>query len=170
MKKLLLLTVLFIASLSVYAQDAPEAEAPKDGWYKAGNISLLFSQAAFNHEWTGGGTNNYAAGLVLAYDANLKSGKYIWDNRIMADYGITKTADQDFTRKTTDRLELNSIGGKQIKESLWFLSAFANLRTQITSGYMYFENAAGEQDRFETTKFFSPGYAQGGPGLLWEKK
>lgn len=169
MKKLLLLTILFITSLAVYAQDTPEAEAPKDGWHKAGNISLLFSQAAFNHEWTGGGTNNYAAGLTLSYDANLKRGKLIWDNRIMADYGITKTADQDFTRKTTDRLELNSLGGKQINESLWYLSAFANLRTQITSGYMYFENAAGEQDRLETTKFFSPGYAQGGPGLLWKK-
>jgi len=169
MKKLFLFTALFIAPFIMKAQDATEEEAPKDGWHKAGNISLLFSQAAFNHEWTGGGTNNYAAGLVLSYDANLKRGKLIWDNRIMADYGITKTAEQDFTRKTTDRLELNSLAGKQIKESLWYMSAFANIKTQITSGYEYFENTDGEQDRVETTKFFSPGYGQGGPGLLWKK-
>jgi hypothetical protein len=169
MKKNLILAVLFMIPFAIFAQDAEEAEAPKDGWHKAGNISLLFSQAAFNHEWTGGGTNNYAAGLVLSYDANLKRGKLIWDNRIMADYGITKTAEQDFTRKTTDRLELNSIGGKQIKESLWYFSAFANLKTQITSGYKHFENIMGEQDRLETTKFFSPGYVQGGPGMLWKK-
>ena len=170
MKKLLLLTVLFIASLSVYAQDAPEAEAPKDGWYKAGNISLLFSQAAFNHEWTGGGTSNYAAGLALSYDMNLKQGKFIWDNRIMADYGITKTRDQEYTRKTNDRLELTSLAGKQIAESLWYLSAFINFKTQFASGYLYSNDPITNAEvRTETTKFLSPGYIQGGPGLLWKK-
>ena len=169
MKKLLLLTALFVAPLSAFAQDAKEEEGPKDGWHKAGNISLLFSQAAFNHEWTGGGTNNYAANLGLAYDFNYKKEKFVWDNRIMADYGITKTGGQDFTRKTNDRLEFNSLAGKRIKESLWYASAFFNFKTQFTSGYTYFENMAGEQDRTEKTKFLSPGYFQGGPGLLWKK-
>ena len=170
MKKLLLLTVLFIVSLSVYAQDAPEVEAPKDGWHKAGNISLIFSQAAFNHEWTGGGTSNYAAGLALSYDMNLKQGKIVWDNRIMADYGITKTRDQEYTRKTNDRLELTSLAGKQIKESLWYVSAFVNFKTQFASGYVYSNDPLTNAEvRTETTKFLSPGYIQGGPGLLWKK-
>jgi hypothetical protein len=168
MKKLILLTALFIAPLSMFAQDEPEAETP-DGWHRAGNISLLFSQAAFNHEWTGGGTSNYAANLGLAYDMNLKSGKFVWDNRIMADYGITKTQDQEFTRKTNDRLELNSLGGRQLGESLWYASAFVNFRTQFSSGYKYSEDLLGNEIRTETTKFLSPGYFQGGPGLLWKK-
>jgi len=169
MKKLLLLTVLFIAPWSIYAQDDAEKDAPKDGWSKSGNISLLFSQAAFNDEWTGGGTSNYAANLVLAYDANYRKGKLTWDNRIMADYGITKTKDQEFTRKTSDRLELNSIIGKQIKESNWFYSFFGNFKTQFTSGYVFGEDANGNEIRTETTKLFSPGYLMAGPGFLWKK-
>lgn len=168
MKKLILLTALFIAPLSMFAQDEPETEIP-DGWHKAGNISLLFSQAAFNHEWTGGGTSNYAAALGLAYDMNLKQGKFIWDNRIMADYGITKTADQEFTRKTNDRLELTSLAGKQLKESLWYATVFVNFKTQFSSGYDYALDATGNEIRTETTKFLSPGYFQGGPGLSWKK-
>lgn len=164
-----LLILLLIFPLVTFAQDAEEEEAPKDGWHKAGNISLLFNQAAFNAEWTGGGTSNYAANLVFAYDANYRKGKLTWDNRIMADYGITRIKDDKFTRKTNDRLELNSIVGRQIKESNWYYSFFGNFRTQFSSGFTYFEDAAGEEQRTESTKFLSPGYLQFGPGALWKK-
>lgn len=159
----------FIAATCIGFAQETEEEGPKDGWNKAGNISLLFSQAAFNAEWTGGGTNNYAANLVLAYDANYRKGALTWDNRIMADYGITKTQDQDFTRKTNDRLELNSILGKQINETNWYYSFFMNFRTQFTSGYEFGEDALGNEIRTETTKLLSPGYLQAGPGMLWKK-
>ncbi len=168
MKKLLLMAALFATTFASFAQDAEE-EAPKDGWTRAGNISLLFSQAAFNDEWTGGGTSNYAANLVFAYDANYKKGPIAWDNRITADYGVTKTQDQDFARKTSDRFEVNSIIGKQIKESNWYYSFFANVRTQMTSGYVFGEDATGTEIRTETTKLFSPAYLQAGPGMLWKK-
>lgn len=169
MKKLFF-SLAFIATTCIgFAQEAEEEEGPKDGWNKAGNISLLFSQAAFNHEWTGGGTNNYAANLVLAYDANYRKGALTWDNRIMADYGITKTQDQDFTRKTSDRFEVNSILGKQINETNWYYSFFMNFRTQFASGYEYGEDALGNEIRTETTKLLSPGYLQAGPGMLWKK-
>lgn len=170
MKKLLLVSVLFIAPFMVFAQDAaPEEEGPKDGWTRAGNISLLFSQAAFNAEWTGGGTSNYAVNATLGYDFNYRKGKLTWDNRIMADYGITKTKDQEFTRKTNDRLELNSILGRQINESLWYYSFFVNFRTQFTSGYNFGTDENGNEIRTEFTKFLSPGYLQAGPGFLWKK-
>jgi len=169
MKKLVILTILLIAPFTLFAQDEEKKDEPKDGWSKSGNISLLFSQAAFNDEWTGGGTSNYAANLSLAYDANYRQGKLAWDNRIMADYGITKTKDQEFTRKTNDRLELNSILGRQINESNWYYSFFMNFRTQFTSGYAYSTDTEGNEIRTETTKLLSPGYIQGGPGFLWKK-
>ncbi|NNM23627.1 MAG: DUF3078 domain-containing protein [Flavobacteriaceae bacterium] len=168
MRNLLLMAAMVAFTFSGVAQDTEE-ETPKQGWTKAGNISLLFSQAAFNDEWTGGGTSNYAANLVLAYDANLRRGKITWDNRVMADYGITKTRDQEFTRKTSDRLELNSIVGKQISESNWFYSFFMNFKTQMTSGYAFGKDAMGEEIRTETTKLFSPAYLQAGPGAFWKK-
>jgi len=169
MKKLLLIAALFAVSFTGFAQDTEEKEAPKEGWSKAGNIALLFSQAAFNTEWTGGGTSNYAANLALTYDANYRQGRLTWDNRIMADYGITKTRDQKFSRKTSDRLELNSIVVRQIKESLWYYSFFMNFKTQLSSGYIFSEDLLGEEIRTETTKFLSPGYFQTGPGFLWKK-
>lgn len=169
MKKLTLFALLMLTPLVLtYAQEETKEE-PKDGWSKSGNISLLFSQAAFNDEWTGGGTSNYAANLVLTYDANYRKGKLTWDNRFIADYGITKTRDQEYTRKTNDRLEINSILGRQIKESNWFYSFFTNFRTQFTSGYEYADDANGMEIRTETTKFMSPGYLQAGPGFLWKK-
>jgi len=87
----------------------------------------------------------------------------------MADYGITKTQDQDFTRKTSDRFEVNSILGKQINETNWYYSFFMNFRTQFTSGYEYGEDLMGNEIRTETTKLLSPGYLQAGPGMLWKK-
>ena len=169
MKNLLFLVLLIIVPVTVFAQETEEKDLPKDGWSKTGNISLLFSQAAFNEEWTGGGTTNYAANLGLTYDLNYRQGKLVWDNRIVADYGITKLKDQEFTRKTNDRLELNSLVGRQIKESNWYYSYFLNFKTQITSGYVYGEDATGNETRTEVTKFLSPGYIQTGPGLLWKK-
>lgn len=166
MKKLLLIGTLLSVGV-FYAQE--EKEEPKDGWTKFGSISLLFSQAAFNEEWTGGGTSNYAATLNGAYDFNYRQGSLTWDNRIMAEYGITKTKEQKFARKTNDRIELNSILGKQIKETNWYYSYFLNFKTQFGSGYNYFEDMDGEEQRIETTKFLSPGYIQTGPGFLWKK-
>ncbi|PKA82782.1 Protein of unknown function (DUF3078) [Ulvibacter sp. MAR_2010_11] len=169
MKKLTYLLVFFIFPTLLFAQDSDEKEPPKDGWVKTGNVSLLFSQAAFNEEWTGGGTSNYSANLNLTYDFNYRQGKLVWDNRIVADYGITKLKDQEFSRKTNDRLELNSLVGKQINESNWYYSYFLNFKTQITSGYVYGEVDAGNETRTEVTKFLSPGYIQTGPGMLWKK-
>lgn len=169
MKKLLLFATLFVTPLFIFAQDdAPEP--PKQGWSKTGNISLLFSQASFSDEWTGGGTSNIAANLTGSYDMNYRQGRLTWDNRIMADYGVTKLKDQKFSRKTNDRLELNSLVGRQTSDtSDWFYSFFLNFRSQFASGYAFDEDANGEEIRTETTKFLSPGYLQTGPGMLWKK-
>jgi len=169
MKKILFLSALFIASTGLYAQDEDTDETPKDGWHKEGNASLLFSQAAFNEEWTGGGTNNYSANANITYDFNYRQGKWTWDNKIIADYGITKTGEQEFTRKTNDRLELNSVVGRQINETNWYYSYFLNFKSQFTSGYEFGEDEEGNETRTETTKFLSPGYIQTGPGFLWKK-
>jgi len=158
-----------MAPMLVLAQDKEKKEPPKDGWTKSGNVSLLFNQAAFNEEWTGGGTSNYAANLSLSYDFNYRQDKLTWDNRILCDYGITKNKDEAFARKTNDRLELNSIVGRQIKDSNWYYSFFANFKTQFAKGYEFGEDVDGNEIRTETTHFLSPGYLQFGPGFLWKK-
>ncbi|HPF11771.1 MAG TPA: DUF3078 domain-containing protein [Flavobacteriaceae bacterium] len=170
MKKVLIFMFMVVLTATAFAQDeATTEEGPKDGWSKEGNISLLFSQAAFNNDWTGGGTSNYAANLNLSYTANYKSGDWSWDNRLLVDYGISKTKDQEFDRKTSDRFEINSILGKQISESHWYYSYFLNFKTQMTSGYVYGTDTDGSETRTEATKIFSPAYLQTGPGMLWKK-
>lgn len=169
MRNLLFPLILLAFPFMLFSQETQEADTIPDGWSKSGNVSLLFNQAAFNAEWTGGGTSNYAANLTLTYDFNYRKGKITWDNRILADYGITKNRDEEFSRKTNDRLELNSILGRQINETNWYYSLFFNFKTQFTSGYEYAEDSLGNDTRTEVTKFLSPGYIQFGPGMLWKK-
>ncbi|WP_417884739.1 DUF3078 domain-containing protein [Zunongwangia sp.] len=168
MKKILL-GLLILASISVHAQKE-ETNKQKQGWTTEGNLQLLFNQSAFNAEWTGGGTSNIAGNLIVNYDFNYLKDDFTWDNKIMVDYGLTKQKDSKFAQKTSDRLEYNSVAGKQIKESNWFYSFFINFRTQITKGYKYSEDTeTGESIRTERTHFISPAYLQFGPGILWKK-
>lgn len=170
MKKLLI-AALAMVSISLYAQEENPKDTIPNGWTRSGNISLLFNQAAFNHEWTGGGTSNYSGNLSLAYDFNYKYDKISWTNRLIGEYGLSKNRDDKYSRKTNDRLEFNSIVGRQIKDSNWFASFFLNFKSQFAKGYEF--NKDLEQDdpgyRTETTHFMSPGYLQFGPGMLWKK-
>ena len=117
MKKILLLAAILCAPLALVAQNETKEDTIPNGWSRSGNISLLFNQAAFNHEWTGGGSSNIAGNLGLNYDFNYKHDKLSWNNRIIAEYGLTKNKDDKYARKTNDRLELNSILGRQMKEN-----------------------------------------------------
>lgn len=180
MKKLLIALVCLVGAHGAYAQeDTNDEDKQKEGWTRSGTISLLFNQAAFNNEWQGGGTSNYAGNATINYNANYKKGKMTWDNTFLGDYGMTKAKDQDFTRKTSDRLEVNSVVGRQIKETNWYYSFFGNFRSQFGKGYE-FEDVdvvdpvsgdvfGSETVRTETTHFMSPGYLQFGPGMLWKK-
>lgn len=160
MKKILL-SVLFLSSLGVFAQE--ETTETTSNWTRGGNVSLMFSQAAFNNEWQGGGTNNVAANLAVSYAFNYKKDNWTWDNNLFLDYGITKLKGDKFSRKTTDRLEFNSLLGKQATET-WYYSFFFNFKTQFDKGYKY-----NSDDRTLISQLFSPAYIQFGPGMLWKK-
>lgn len=171
MKKLILLALLCTAPISLFSQKESSKDTIPNGWTRAGNISLLFNQAAFNAEWTGGGTSNYSGNLALSYDFNYKHDKLSWNNRIIGEYGITKNKDDKYARKTNDRLELNSILGKRLKESNWYYSLFFNFKTQFAKGYEFNSDLNPEDEgyRTETTHILSPAYIKFGPGLLWKK-
>lgn len=175
--KRLLFSTLLLSSVAVFAQEdqtndgvaqdptaAPTEEAPAPRWTKGGNASLMFSQAAFNHDWTGGGTNNVAASLAVSYAFNYKKDKWTWDNNVFVDYGITKLEGDDYSRKTTDRFEVNSVLGYQLNNPQWYYSFFLNFKTQMTDGYKY--ESTG---RTLINQMLSPGYLQFGPGMLWKK-
>lgn len=169
MKKLLLVFSLLFLNAFLYAQEE-ETEIPPNGWNREGTIQLLFNQSAFNKEWIGGGTSSISGNLTLNYDFNYRMNDFTWDNKILGNYGMTKVKDDEFSRKTSDRFEFNSIAGKQLENSKWYYSYFVNFRTQFAKGYEFGEDPiTGANIRTETTHFLSPAYLQTGPGMMWKK-
>ena len=137
------------------------------GWTKKGTISFLFNQSSFDN-WVTGGENNISGNLGINYDFNYKSEDWSWDNKIIASYGLVRTKNSEFEKKTDDRLEFNSLAGKRAGGN-WYYSAFVNFQTQFSKGYVYDTDANGKEIRTEYTNFFSPAYLTFGPGLMWKK-
>ncbi|AXT52034.1 DUF3078 domain-containing protein [Aquimarina sp. BL5] len=143
---------------------------PHIGWKSFGKFSFFFNQSAFNYDWQGGGTSNIAGNATLNYEFNYKKNSLTWDNKVLADYGLTFLKGENFARKTNDRLELNSRLGQRIGESFWNYSLFVNFRSQFAKGYSFSKDPdTDETIRTEETSFFSPAFIQIGPGLLWKK-
>lgn len=163
-------SILFISFTSKAQSTDDDATTQKDSiWKTEGSFQLLINQSAFNNDWQGGGTSNYSANVVVNYDINYDKGKYTWDTKFLGDYGINKTKDQEFYRKTNDRLEINSTVGRQIEKSNWYTSAFMNFRTQFDNGYSFGEDDEGNETRTLETEFLSPAFVQLGLGALWKK-
>ena len=164
MKKSIVLAAIALSCSFAFAQ---EEEAPKEGWHKSGNIILLFNQSAFS-DWVSGGENTIAGNLGVNYDFNYLKGDITWDNKILASYGLTKSKNSEFEKKTDDRFEFNSLVGKKAM-GYWYYSAFLNFKTQFTKGYVYGTDVNGKEIRTEYTNFMSPANLTFGPGLLWKK-
>jgi hypothetical protein len=158
MKKTLLSFVLLLAMISANAQEITKNNTKF--LTKEGNISLLFNQSAYNKQWLGGGTSNIAGNFNLNYDFNYKKGAVVWDNKLIAAYGLTKIKGDTKIAKTDDRLELNSLWGKKAKGD-WYYSLFFNFKTQMDAGL--------DKDDLKISHLFSPAYFQFGPGMLWKK-
>jgi hypothetical protein len=165
-----LLTLVFISFFSLtFAQD--DNTTPKDSlWTNGGTFQFLFNQSAFNAEWQGGGTSNIAGNAGVNYDVNYKNGRTSWDNKLILEFGLTRQEDSEFSRKTNDRLEFNSVYGYEVStDSSWSYSFFVNALTQFAKGYRFGEDADGNETRIERTHFLSPGYFQAGPGMLYKR-
>lgn len=175
MKKIILPLLILWASISIQAQNnekeliektakaAQEIEdtTKVDGWKKGGTLTFLFNQSAFNNDWRGGGTSNYAGNLTINYDFNYKKEDWVWDNKIFGAYGLTKIKGANRPTKSDDRFEITSLLGKKAVGN-WYYSAFFNMRTQFDSG---FDGKTGSR----ISHFFSPAYFQAGPGFMWKK-
>lgn len=164
MKKIFLITVIMLTCTISFAQ---EKQKDTTYWNKKGKIIFLFNQSAFSN-WAAGGDSNIAGNFGLNYSFNYKKDKISWLNRIDAAYGLTKSGSSEFTKKTDDKLELNSVFGIKAK-GYWSYSFFLNFKTQFAKGYAYDKDENGKEIREEYTNFMSPGFLSFGPGMLWEK-
>lgn len=167
MKKIILALALIINASIVNAQDGEKATDSLEGWSHDGKITLLINQSAFSN-WQPGGDNNMAANVNINYSLDYVKGPWLWDNKILASYGVTIN-DDDGMRKTDDRLELNSILGRSMNKKYWSFSFFMNFRTQFSEGYDYNDDFIGDNETYPTSGFFKPAYWSFGPGFLWKK-
>lgn len=169
MKKFNILITLLMGFNIISGQTGNDTttDSIKDGWTTSGKITLLVNQSAFSN-WQAGGDNNLAGNVSVNYDFDYKKGPWLWDNKILASYGISVN-DDDGMRKTDDRLELNSILGREMKKKYWSFSFYMNFRTQFSDGYVYDDDFAGDNEDFPTSGFFKPAYWSFGPGFLWKK-
>ncbi|MEL1240953.1 DUF3078 domain-containing protein [Flavobacterium flavipallidum] len=159
MKTLLQLFVFTFFIFSLKAQ-----ETIKDTtkiWTKKGNMSLLLSQSAYNKQWLGGGTSNVAGNFNLNYDFNYKKGNVVWDNKFILAYGLSKIKGNERTAKTDDRIELNSLWGKNSTIKNWYYSMYFNFKSQMDTGL--------DKNDVKISHFFSPAYFQFGPGILYKR-
>lgn len=172
MKKVLFFIAALFATAFAQAQDTiapPPVADTISPWKFKGNASLLFNQSTFDN-WVAGGENNISGNVGINYEINYKKDDWTWDNKFIASYGIVKTRTSAFAKKTDDRLEVNSVLGKQIKDSkYWYYSAFLNFKTQFTKGYIYERDENDAEQRREYTNFLSPGYLLVGPGILYKR-
>jgi len=164
MKKLILLILTMVSAICVHGQTKTDS---LEGWRTDGKITFLVNQSAFSN-WQPGGDNNLAANVSINYDFNYKKGPWLWDNKVLASYGVTIN-DDDGMRKTDDRLELNSVLGRKLDKKYWSYSFFMNFRTQFSNGYDYNDDFIGDNEDFPTSGFFKPAYWSFGPGFLWKK-
>jgi hypothetical protein len=180
MKKLLLCVAFLASTAYIQAQTTEKdlikksedavkviSDTTKNGWSRKGLVTFLFNQSNFNN-WIAGGESSLSGTLGLNYEIHYKSDKSTWDNRILANYGVIKTDNAEFSKKSDDRLELNSIYGKRAKGN-WYYSFILNFRTQFTTGYEYGKDSNGAETRVENTGFFSPAYLTFGPGVYYKK-
>jgi hypothetical protein len=169
MKRILLIFAVTLG-WSAYAQDdaTPVVDTTKY-WTKKGTLTALFNQSTFDN-WLAGGENNISGTVGVNYDFNYKKDLWSWDNKIIASYGLVKTKTSSFAKKTDDRLELNSLLGRQVRTNAkWYYSAFLNFKTQFTKGYNYGTDENGAETRVEYTNFMSPAYLSFGPGIMWKQ-
>ncbi|MFI2741800.1 DUF3078 domain-containing protein [Zhouia sp. PK063] len=159
----------FILTSLCIATTQAQTTTPQDTtyWTTGGKFTFLLNQSAFSN-WVAGGENNVAGNMSFNYDFNYKKADWSWDNKLIASYGLTKTEGSDFTKKTDDRFELNSLLGKKASVN-WYYSVYFNFKTQFDKGYKFSTDADGNEIRTEYTHSFSPAYLQFGPGALWKK-
>ena len=168
MKTLSTLILIFFSTLAYAQESQNKSKDPVGGiWSYGGKTALLFNQSAFS-KWASGGINNVSLALDVDYEINYKENGWSWDTKGKASYGLSYLEGDKFLKKTNDRLEINSLLGKEFTDT-WSYSSILNFKSQIARGYRFGIDGEGVETRSLKTHFFSPAYLQFGVGLYWKK-
>ena len=140
-------------------------------WKNSGNALFLVNQSRFS-KWTSGGQSSISGTLKIDYNFNYSDNGWDWDTKVISNFGLNKISGSDFLKKTDDRIEINSVLGKKFNNDIigrWSYSSFFNFQTQFAKGYRFGNDANGNPNRTEKSRFFSPATIQLGVGMYWKK-
>ena len=148
MRRIAIILTLSAIMLSVYAQDAVDADTL---WKFSGSTSLNLSQLSLTN-WAAGGDNSLSGNALINLSANYASENTSWENKLILGFGLIKQGD-DPTRKSDDQIDFASKLGLKASDK-WFYSALLGFNTQFAEGY----DRPGEDDRTKISNFMAPGY------------
>ncbi|GHT72530.1 hypothetical protein AGMMS50262_01480 [Bacteroidia bacterium] len=145
-KKSVLLSFFLLTGLffGVQAQDTKAtvdnlaAYTTKDtvqGWKHSGITGLTFGQTSLTN-WVAGGDDKISVDFMLNASANYLKDKWFWDNNLSLEYGSFYSSANNGWQKSADKINLNSIVGRQISNK-WSAAFLFNFNTQLTKGYNY---------------------------------
>lgn len=134
---------------------APEVETQVEKpkyWTKGITTQIGFSQVGVS-QWADGANQSLSLNSFIDAFANYSKDKIIWENRLQLAYGFVTDIDDRFTKKTDDKIQLDSKFGYNISKDL-YLSAQYSFKTQFSNGYKYDGNTIVNKE----SAFLSPAY------------
>lgn len=161
MKKIVLLGLGLLFAFLIKAQDDADT-----AWRVNGDVSLMFSQAAFSN-WAPGGDNNINLSGYLNYYAGYLKGKHKWETLLALAYGQSKIGDQDF-RKNEDKIDLLSNYGYAASDK-WYYSANFNFKSQFAEGFN-FNDDVDTLGPEKISNFMAPAFITLGVGMEYRPK
>jgi hypothetical protein len=138
------------SSSALVAQEAKEDTS--ELWNYGGAGSVTFSQVALKN-WAAGGESSYSLNSMVNLFAKYKKDRISWDNTLDLGYGIIKQEGRS-TRKTDDKLDLNSKFGYKTSSD-WYYSGALSFKSQFAKGFKYNED---NDSRSLISDFMSPAY------------
>ena len=137
---------------------APKADTIQ-GWKHSGLAGLTFGQTSLSN-WVAGGDNKISMDFLLNASANYVKDTWFWDNNLAFEYGSFYSSANDGWQKSADRINLNSVVGKNVS-SKWAAAFLFNFNTQLTKGYNY------PDTEHYISNFMAPAYADFALGFTY---
>ncbi len=161
-KRLQLILLFCLLTLSAFAQEDKPAADSTLGWTYPSLINITVSQVSFSN-WAAGGENSYSINGMLALGADYKGEKSIWENDLTLAYGVMKQGENEL-RKTDDIIEFSSKYGYKASKN-WYYSGLLQFKSQFDEGFKYNADAG---TKIKLSEFMSPAYLNLSIGMTYQ--
>jgi len=154
----LLISAILLNIKVLYAQDSlVVSPIPIDtSWKTKAEFGVNVNQGSFSSNWTNGGVNSIALGLLFNGVAAYEKGKHTWRNDLQSQFGIVSTEALG-RRKNIDRIFVDSKYGYKFTPK-WSFIGNINFQTQFAKGYHYETQTDGSILSKKQSAFMAPGY------------